>query len=74
MKIEHLQYALAETARAYEEAGDIGQVVCEALRGVVARASRYEANGPDPTEEENATEWRAFVRGIVKEELEALLK
>jgi hypothetical protein len=41
---------------------------------VVARASRYEANGPDPTEEENATEWRAFVRGIVKEELEALLK
>lgn len=51
MKTQHILYALADTARAYEGSSDVGQLICEALRGVVARASRYEAQEPEGAED-----------------------
>lgn len=66
MKAEHLETSLAETARIYAGSGDAVQdLICEALRGVRARASRYEANDPDPNGEE-------MIRAIVREEVERM--
>ena len=43
---QHLLNALTDTARAYEGTSGAGQLICEALRGVVARARCYEAQEP----------------------------
>lgn len=69
MKPEHLEAAITDTARAYEGAGDIEQLICEALRGVRARASRYEFNDPDPHGYEKLQE---IIRAEVREEVERI--
>ncbi len=67
MKVEHLDRAIVETGRAFH--GD--HAVVDALRGIRARASRYEAQDPDP---DGQIALRALVTEIVKEELGKLLK
>jgi hypothetical protein len=62
MKIEHLLEAITETAREYEGQGASGQRICEALRGVVARAGRYAAKDPDTEVALPEHELRAMIR------------
>lgn len=67
MKLEHLCEAIKDTGRVYS---GIDDNICDALRGIMARAGRYEANDP----ETDIEVYEIFIGKIVKEELGKLLK